>query len=298
MHTSVLLEESIALLAIEPDGVYFDFTFGNGGHSRAILEKLTTGKLYSFDISSFALEASKKITNPNFIIVNQNFNTAKQYIVENNIKPNGVLFDLGLSSMQIDLSQLGFSYLRDEVLDMRMDENRRLTAAHVLNTYSFESLCHIFRDYGEEPNYYRLATKIMEYRSSKNFNTTFDLVRICDQVNYNVKGHSAKRAFQALRIEVNQELSNLENTLEDLINILPSKSRIVAISFHSLEDRIVKHKFSEHSHLSEGDKIKFYLTLIQPRASLLTKHPIIPSEDEMKNNSRSKSAKLRGLIIN
>ena len=204
-------------------------------------------------------------------------------------KIDGILFDLGLSSFQIDDRKRGFSYLNNYELDMRMDQDLEVSAKDILNNYSLEDLTRIFRDYGEEKNAYQIARKIVDRRP---ITMTSELVKITDEVNYKVKGHSAKRVFQALRIEVNEELDVLHEALAQLNDLLNPGGRIVIITFHSLEDRIVKHYFKENS---EVEIIKGMPIAIEPKPNykVITKKPILPTDEEMKHNSRSRSAKLR-----
>jgi 16S rRNA (cytosine1402-N4)-methyltransferase len=300
MHKSVLLDESLLMLNINKDSNYIDMTFGAGGHSSNILKQLDTGYLYSFDVSDYATSFSEPLKKeyPNFRFIKDNFVNAAKYIKDNNITNiKGVLFDLGLSSMQIDNENGGFSYMKDTPLDMRMDNTKPVTAASIINTYSLEDLTKIFLDYGEERNAYRIAKKIIYQREIKPILNSFELVEICDQVNYKAKGHSSKKVFQALRIATNDELTTLTDALESIIQVLPAEARIVVITFHSLEDRIVKHIFNHYS-TPTIDKNAYFQVPQNLKLTLINKHPIIPTEQEMEINPRSRSAKLRGAIVN
>jgi 16S rRNA (cytosine1402-N4)-methyltransferase len=291
-HESVLLNECIENLNIKPDGIYVDATLGGAGHSLEIVKRLSSGLLVGFDQDEFAIKyASDRLKGyNNFKIVKSNFKNLTKELNKLGInKIDGILFDLGLSSFQIDDRKRGFSYLDNYELDMRMDQDLEVSAKDILNTYSLEDLTRIFRDYGEEKNAYQIARKIISQRP---ITMTSELVKITDEVNFKVKGHSAKRVFQALRIEVNEELDVLNQVLAQLNDLLNPGGRIVIITFHSLEDRIVKHYFKENS---EVQIIKGMPIAIEPKPNykLINKKPIIPSEEEMKYNSRSRSAKLK-----
>ncbi|MGE4319828.1 MAG: 16S rRNA (cytosine(1402)-N(4))-methyltransferase RsmH [Acholeplasmataceae bacterium] len=291
-HFSVLKNEAISHLNIKEDGIYVDGTLGGAGHSSEILKKLKTGFLYAFDQDDYAIEFAKKRLGENnrYEIIKSNFMFLKEKLAEKNIHHiDGLLLDLGLSSFQIDDEKRGFTYLKDTTLDMRMNQSQTLTAEEVLNTYSKEALSKIFFLYGEEKNSFKIADEIIKNRPLK---TTMDLVKITDRVNYKDKGHSAKRVFQALRIEVNHELEALETVLEDVVDLLNPEGRIVIITFHSLEDRIVKHFFKEQS-IQEQPKGLPIMIDDQSKLKIITKKPIYPSDEELALNSRSKSAKLR-----
>lgn len=291
-HFSVLKNEAISHLNIKEDGIYVDGTLGGAGHSSEILKKLKTGFLYAFDQDDYAIEFAKKRLGENnrYEIIKSNFMFLKEKLAEKNIHHiDGLLLDLGLSSFQIDDEKRGFTYLKDTTLDMRMNQSQTLTAEEVLNTYSKEALAKIFFLYGEEKNSFKIADEIIKNRPLK---TTMDLVKITDRVNYKDKGHSAKRVFQALRIEVNHELEALETVLKDVVDLLNPEGRIVIITFHSLEDRIVKHFFKEQS-IQEQPKGLPIMIDDQSKLKIITKKPIYPSDEELALNSRSKSAKLR-----
>ena len=300
-HYSVLLDESIEGLNIKEDGIYVDATLGYGGHSSVILSKLKNGHLYSFDQDEEAIKFSEerlsKISN-NYTIIYSNFANLKEKLLEHGVeKVDGILFDLGLSSPQIDDSSRGFTFMNDAPLDMRMDLSNKLNAAIVVNTYSIEELTNIFYLYGEEKMSRIIAKKIVSERMNKDIKTTKELVSIIASAvgaKYFNKFHPERQIFQAIRIEVNSELKVLESVLPDAIDILNKNGRISVITFHSLEDRIVKKIFKKES---EVDDLVKGLPVIpkeyEPRIRLVNKKPILPSEKELKENSRSKSAKLR-----
>ncbi|TVP85768.1 MAG: 16S rRNA (cytosine(1402)-N(4))-methyltransferase RsmH [Acholeplasmataceae bacterium] len=291
-HETVLKNEAIDLLAIKPDGIYVDGTLGGGGHAQAILAKLDKGFLYAFDRDQYAIrQASETLRSfSNKTIIQSNFKDIKHHLQTQGVtKIDGLLLDLGLSSFQIDDADRGFTYLQDTRLDMRMDDRQTLTAADIVNTWSKEELARIFFSYGEERNSFKIADQIIKHRPLQ---STAALVAITDRINKDVKGHSAKRVFQALRIAVNDELSALEMVLADAVDLLKPGGRLVVITFHSLEDRIVKHFFkaeSEH-HIPKNLPI---IHLPKTRLSVITRKPIYPSEFELQHNPRSRSAKLR-----
>ncbi len=300
-HYSVMLQESIDGLNIKEDGIYVDATLGYGGHSSEILKKLTTGHLYSFDQDQEAIQDSKKRLleiSDNFTIIYSNFVNMKEKLKEQGItKVDGILFDLGLSSPQIDNKDRGFTFMTDAPLDMRMDTSFTLTAATIVNTYSIEELSNIFFIYGEEKMSKVIAKKIVAERLKKEIKTTSELVKIISSAvgaKYFNKNHPERQIFQAIRIEVNGELDVLKKVLPDAIDLLNKNGRISVITFHSLEDRIVKQIFKKES---EVDDIVKGLPVIpkeyQPKLKLINKKPILPTEEELNENSRSRSAKLR-----
>ncbi len=291
-HVSVLLNEAIQSLNINPNGIYVDGTLGGAGHSKKILETIDKGFLYAFDQDDYAISYAKEVLKDfsNYKIIKSNFRHLKNKLNQEGIfKIDGLLLDLGMSSFQIDDISRGFSYLKDAKLDMRMDQMQSLTAEEIVNTYDKDALAKLFFIYGEERNSFKIAQRIIDQRPLK---TTMDLVKITDQVNYREKGHSAKKVFQALRIAVNHELGVLEEVLEQAVDMLNPGGRIVVITFHSLEDRIVKHYFKEKSTSSLPKNLP---VMIDPHIKLnvITKKPVYPSDEEMANNSRSKSAKMR-----
>lgn len=300
-HYSVLLNECIDNLKIKEDGIYVDATLGYAGHSKEILKKLTSGKLYCFDNDEIAIEQSKKelskISN-NFKIYHSNFSNMKEKLLSDGVtKVDGILFDLGFSSPQVDDASRGFSFMRDGNLDMRMDLDNQLNAKKVVNEYSEEKLKEIFFRYGEEKTSKNIAKKIVEYRKDKEIKTTLELVEIIKQsvgMKYFNEKHPERNIFQAIRIEVNNELNVLESVLPDAIDLLNKNGRICVITFHSLEDRIVKKIFKENSEVSEIFKgLPEVPKEYQAKIKLINKKPILASEKELLENSRSKSAKLR-----
>lgn len=291
-HVTVLLKESIKGLNIKADGLYVDATLGGAGHSELILSYLDKGHLYAFDQDEYALEvASKRLDKyHNKTLIYDNFANMKTRLNALGVeKVDGILADLGMSSFQIDDETRGFTYLKDTSLDMRMNQKNDLTAAHILNTYSYEELANVFYLYGDEENSFKIASQIIKNRPLK---TTFDLVNICDKVNYKRKGHSAKKVFQALRIVVNDEIKVLEKLLEDSLQLLNEGGRLVLITFHSLEDRIVKHFMKEHSSVNIPKNVIIFDEMLAP-LKLITRKPILPTKEELTDNSRSRSAKLR-----
>lgn len=297
-HYSVLLNETIDNLNLKEDGIYVDATLGLGGHSSKILSSLTTGHLYAFDEDSkailFADERLKKI-GTNYTLIKSNFVDLKVKLAELGVtKIDGIVFDLGVSSPQIDDATRGFSFSKDGILDMRMDTDATLSAEKVVNEYSKEALTDIFFSYGEEPKSRLIASKIVAYRPIK---TTLELVKIIERAvgaNYFYKKHPERNIFQAIRIEVNKELSVLKEVLPDVLELLKPEGRVAIITFHSLEDRIVKKFFKENSEVNELVKgLPTIPEAYKPKLKLITKKPILPSTQELAENSRSKSAKLR-----
>ena len=298
MHKSVLLKEAIESLNIKSDGIYVDATLGYGGHSSKILEKLDKGLLICLDQDEEAISYSKKrlseISN-NFKIIKTNFERLKDVLDEINIsKVDGILFDLGVSSPQIDNASRGFSFQKDSKLDMRMDQTNNLTAYDVVNNYDLLKLSNIFYKYGEEKKSKFIASFIVKKRP---INTTKELVEVIKEsvgLNYFNKFHPERKIFQAIRIEVNNELKVLEKVIPDAIELLNKGGRMAVISFHSLEDRIVKKAFKKYSDVDEIVKGMPNIPLeYQPKIKLINKKPICPSAKEIELNSRSKSAKLR-----
>lgn len=298
MHYSVLLNESIEGLNIKSNGIYIDATLGYGGHSEAILKRLTTGYLIAFDADQEAIDYSRdrlsKIGN-NFKLIHSNFENMKSELNELGItKVDGIVFDLGFSSPQIDDESRGFSFQKDARLDMRMNKEQKLSAYEVVNNYKVEELTDIFYRYAEEKYSKAIAKRIVERRP---INTTLELVdAILSSVptKYANTRHPERVIFQAIRIEVNRELKALESVLPDAIELLNEGGRISVITFHSLEDRIVKQTFKCNSEVN--DLVKGLPVIpegYKPKLKLINRKPILPSEEEIKENSRSKSAKLR-----
>lgn len=291
-HKSVLLNESVDALSILPDGVYVDVTFGGGGHTREILKRLGPGgKLFAFDQDA---DAVKNVPDdPRFTLIRRNFKDMKHCLeLENVQRVDGILADLGVSSHQFDTAERGFSIRLDGPLDMRMNQEAQLTAADVLNTYEQNKLRHLFRLYGEVENAGFLAKRIVEAREVKELATVEDLKRILEPLARRGKENQyMAKVFQALRIEVNAEMEALREMLEQAVEVLKEEGRLVVISYHSLEDRLVKNLFRTGNF--EGNQEKdFYGNLIRPLEPIGTK-PIVPNEEETELNSRARSAKMR-----
>lgn len=301
-HISVLRDESIDYLNILPDGIYADATLGGGGHSFEIVKKLTSGKLIGFDRDIDAINAASErlsIFKDKTTFVNRNFKDVKDALSELGIsKINGAVMDLGVSSYQLDNAERGFSYMHDAPLDMRMDRRESLSAFDIVNGYSKEELKKIIRDYGEENWADRIAEFIVKERQDGNINTTYELVEVIKKAV--PKGarrdgpHPAKRTFQAIRIEVNGELRILENAIRDFVECLEEKGRLCIITFHSLEDRIVKNTFST---LATGctcpKEFPVCVCGNKPQGKVITRKPVLPSNEELEFNPRARSAKLR-----
>lgn len=298
MHYSVLKQELIENLNIKEDGIYVDATVGYAGDSKEILKRIPKGFLYGFDQDPKAVMYSEEELSKigsNFKIFNVNFNQMIEKLNEYNIDSvDGIIFDLGFSSPQIDDQERGFSFMHDGPLDMRMS-SKGVTAKDIIENYSEEKLANIFFTYGEEKMSKVIARKVKNNKD--NINTTLELVETIKNAtgaNYFYKNHPERKIFQALRIEVNQELKVLEEILPKAINKLKKGGRLLVITFHSLEDRIVKNIFKKNSEVDE-----FVKGLIEipeeykPLIKLINKKPILPKEEELEENSRSRSAKLR-----
>ena len=297
-HKSVLLNETIENLKIKEDGIYADLTLGKGGHSKEILKKLSPkGLLIGLDQDRDAIRAARENLKDfsNVLYFNENFENIENVLDEAGFnRIDGALMDIGVSSYQIDNGDRGFSYMKDGPLDMRMNEENELTAKKIVNDYSLDELWEIFSKYGEERYSKTIAKAIVDYRKTHEINTTLQLRNIVmKSVNTN-EAHPEKRVFQALRIEVNRELEVLENTLEKIVDRLNKNGRLCVITFHSLEDRIVKNKFKEMSKkcICPPD-FPVCVCNHEKKVKLISKKPILPSEEELKVNSRSHSAKLR-----
>ncbi|MCD3215948.1 16S rRNA (cytosine(1402)-N(4))-methyltransferase RsmH [Clostridium botulinum C] len=300
-HVPVLLEETIDSLNIKEDGIYVDCTLGGAGHSSYILKRLSKkGKLIGIDQDINALKAAKeKLKNyDNVIYVHNNFYNLASVLDELNIeKVDGILMDLGVSSYQLDTAERGFSYMQDAVLDMRMNTEESVSAYNIVNEYSEEELFRIIKEYGEERFARKIAKAIVKQREIEPVKTTLELVKITKKVipmKFQQGGHPAKKTFQAIRIEVNHELEILNKTIEDGVKHLNSHGRISIITFHSLEDRIVKNKFKELENPCTCPK-EFPICIcgMKPVVKVITRKPLEPSQEEKENNSRSKSSKLR-----
>ena len=301
MHYSVMLSESIEGLNIKDGGTYVDATLGYAGHSSEILKRLKRGFLFAFDQDKEAITYSEKKLSEislNFKIIHSNFENLKSKLQDEGVeKVDGIIFDLGLSSPQIDDASRGFSFMSEAKLDMRMNKESSKSAYEVVNTYSKEELTKIFYEYGEEKLSGVIARKIVDERKNKPITTTTELVEIIKSsvgANYFFKSHPEREIFQAIRIEVNDELKVLEKVLPDAIEMLNTGGRISVITFHSLEDRIVKKIFKKYSEVNEIFKGMPDIPLeYRPKIKLINKKPILPSEKELNENSRSRSAKLR-----
>ncbi|MDX5419717.1 MAG: 16S rRNA (cytosine(1402)-N(4))-methyltransferase RsmH [Hymenobacteraceae bacterium] len=292
-HRPVMLEECIDALAIRPDGVYVDVTFGGGGHSKVIASKLTTGKLYSFDQDRDAEEQSKKIDSPAFTFVRANFRDLKKYLRLYRVKEvDGILADLGVSSHQFDEAERGFSTRFDGPLDMRMDPESGTPASEVVNTYSQEQLHKIFGIYGEVKNAKTLAGVIVSQRARKPIETIGEFKQAISSCTPRGKENKyLAQVFQALRIEVNDELKALEEMLEQAAEVLKPGGRLVVMSYHSLEDRLVKNFIGKGKFFGEVEKDLFGNE--KKPLDAVNRKPITASEQELLENSRSRSAKLR-----
>lgn len=302
-HYSVMLDECILHLSIKDNGTYVDGTLGRAGHSSEILKRIPQGHLYAFDKDQDAIFKSQQRLqeiSDNFTIVYADFAKMKEELSQRGIKEvDGILLDLGVSSPQFDEAERGFSYRYDARLDMRMDTSQALSAYEVINTYAYEDLVRIFFRYGEEKFSKQIARKIEKLREEKPIETTFELVDVIKSVLpakvLNTKGHPAKKIFQAIRIEVNNELQSVKQVLDEMIPMLAVNGRFCVISFHSLEDRIVKETFASYTKKEKVDKRIPVLpeeTEEKPYR-LVEKKPILASEEELEHNKRSHSAKLR-----
>lgn len=301
-HISVLRDECIECLNINPRGVYVDGTLGGAGHSLVILDTLSgEGKLIGIDRDLEALNVAKDRLKAfgNFIPVHDNFFNIKEILKRLDVTGiDGMLLDLGVSSYQIDNAERGFSYMHDGPLDMRMNKEDKITAKDVINNYTEEELTKMFFDYGEEKYSKSIAKRIIEARKEKEITTTFELIEIIKKgipkKALNEKGHPAKRIFQAIRIEVNGELDTLANAVKDGIESLKPKGRMCIITFHSLEDRVIKRTFEDMAGKCTCPKdFPKCICGYKSYGKIITKKPILPNKEEMENNTRSKSAKLR-----
>lgn len=301
-HKSVLLNEVIESLNIKADGYYVDGTLGGGGHALEVVKRLESGKLIGIDRDSDAIKAATQRLNDyinNVIIIRDNYVNIENILKRENIdKVDGIYIDLGVSSYQLDTAERGFTYRFDAPLDMRMDDRNELKASDIVNDYSESELFHIIRDYGEDRFAKNIAKHIVEYRNKKRIETTFELVDIIKaSIPMKIQvtgGHPAKRTFQAIRIELNKELEVLTDSLDVMIDLLKPGGRLSVITFHSLEDRIVKQAFKKAESPCVCPK-KFPVCVCgnKSKGRVITRKAILPSEEELEENSRSKSAKLR-----
>ena len=302
-HTTVLLKETVDGLNINPDGIYVDCTLGGAGHSEYLVKQLSSkGRLICFDQDTTAIE-NAKIRLANYLdrvtFVHSNFRYLKEEL--NNLgifEVDGILYDLGVSSPQLDTPERGFSYNHDAPLDMRMDQTASLTAKEVVNEWSYENLVRIFFRYGEEKFSKQIARKIEQAREKQPVETTGELVELIKAgipaAARRTGGHPAKRVFQAIRIAVNDELGAAEDSLIDAIDLIKVGGRISVITFHSLEDRLTKTIFKEASSLPDlPPGLPVIPDHLKPTLKLVTRKPILPSDEELANNNRSRSAKLR-----
>ena len=305
-HETVLLDEAVEGLNIKPDGVYVDCTLGGAGHSSLILDQLgENGHLYAFDQDDFAIQEAQKtlkegIENGQVTLVKSNFRNLRASLAKLGVhKVDGVLYDLGVSSPQLDDGERGFSYNYDASLDMRMNQSQQLTAYEIVNEWEFNDLVKIFFQYGEEKFSKQIARKIEQQREIKPIETTFELVELIKMgipaAARRKGGHPAKRIFQAIRIAVNDELNSVKESVEQAVKLINIDGRVSVITFHSLEDRIVKNIFKDYSTVEQPPKNLPILPdqLKKAPLKLVNRKVILPSEEEIKRNKRSRSAKLR-----
>ena len=301
-HKSVLLDEVIESLNIKADGYYVDGTLGGGGHALEVVKRLKTGKLIGIDQDMDAINADTQRLidySKSVIIIRDNYVNIENILKKENIeKVDGIYIDLGVSSYQLDTAERGFTYRFDAPLDMRMDDRNELRASDIVNEYSESELFHIIRDYGEDRFAKNIAKHIVEYRNKKRIETTFELVDIIKaSIPMKIQvtgGHPAKRTFQAIRIELNKELEVLTDSINVMIDLLKPGGRLSVITFHSLEDRIVKQAFKKAESPCVCPK-KFPVCVCgnKSKGRVITRKAILPGEEELEENSRAKSAKLR-----
>ena len=292
-HVPVMLQESLAGLAIKPTGTYVDLTFGGGGHARAILEQLSGGKLLAFDQDEAAAQVSRQLSDPQFTFIQANARFMQQFLAFHGVQHvDGILADLGVSSYQIDTAERGFSTRWEGVLDMRMDQTSSLMAQEVVNTYTAAQLQAVFQNYGEVRNARTVAQAIVAARAAQPIRTTQDLRALLQR--WVPRGREAKyyaQVFQALRIEVNDELGALKALLQQSASLLKPGGRLVVLSYHSLEDRPVKH-FLKTGNFEGALQKDVYGNVLRPFKPVHSK-PITPTEEEVQTNNRARSAKLR-----
>ena len=303
-HVTVLLHETIDMLDVKPDGVYVDATLGGAGHSEYLLGKLSeSGHLYAFDQDQHAIENAKTRLSP-FIergmvtFIKGNFRQLKERLNELGVTEiDGICYDLGVSSPQLDERERGFSYKKNAPLDMRMNQEASLTAYEVVNTYDYHDLVRIFFKYGEDKFSKQIARKIEQTRAIKPIETTTELAEIIKSAKpakeLKKKGHPAKQIFQAIRIEVNDELGAADESIQQAMDLLAIGGRISVITFHSLEDRLTKQLFKEASTVEVPKGLPFIPDELKPKMELDNRKPILPSQEELEENNRSHSAKLR-----
>ncbi|WP_318708635.1 16S rRNA (cytosine(1402)-N(4))-methyltransferase RsmH [Candidatus Acetatifactor stercoripullorum] len=300
-HYSVLLSETVEGLNINPDGIYVDGTLGGGGHALEICRRLKRGHLYGIDQDDAAIAAAERRLSEfqdKVTILRDNYCNARAALSALGVKKvDGVVLDLGVSSHQFDEAERGFSYRFDAPLDMRMDRRKTLTARDIVNNYSEQELFHIIRDYGEDPFAKNIAKHIVKAREQGPVETTYQLneiIKAAIPAKMRQKGHPSKQTFQALRIECNRELEVLKNSLDDFIDLLNPGGRLCIITFHSLEDRIVKTAFKRNENpCTCPPEFPVCVCGKKSRGKVITRKPILPGEQELLQNARSKSAKLR-----
>ena len=303
-HVTVLLHETIDYLDVKPDGIYVDATLGGAGHSEYLLSKLSSkGHLYAFDQDAAAIEHAKKrlasyIEKGMVTFIQDNFRYLKLRLGELGVEEiDGICYDLGVSSPQLDERERGFSYKQDAPLDMRMNRHASLSAYQVVNDYDYHDLVRIFFKYGEDKFSKQIARKIEQARQVKPIETTTELADIIKSAKpakeLKKKGHPAKQIFQAIRIEVNDELGAADESIQQAIDLLAVDGRISVITFHSLEDRLTKQLFKEASTVEVPKGLPFIPDDLKPKLELVHRKPILPSVEELKQNNRAHSAKLR-----
>lgn len=300
IHKTVLLDEAVDMLNVKPDGIYVDATTGGGGHSSLILSKLTTGHLYCFDQDEYAFTRTKErldAIGSNYTFVHSNFVNLKSELNKLGVDHiDGIIYDLGVSSFQFDIQERGFSYRLDAPLDMRMNQQQELSAYTIVNEYPYEELVKILFRYGEDPFSKQIARSIERNREIKPIETTFELVEVIKQALpskiLRQKGHPAKQTFQALRIAVNDELRVFETSINDALDMMNKGGRATVITFHSLEDRICKNVFKDRSTIDIPKGVPMIINQEAP-FTLVTRKPILPSEQELEENNRAHSAKMR-----
>ncbi|WP_285014225.1 16S rRNA (cytosine(1402)-N(4))-methyltransferase RsmH [Lactococcus garvieae] len=302
-HDTVMLHETVDMLEVKPDGIYVDATLGGAGHSEYLLSKLTTGHLYAFDQDDTAHENAKvrlkaALAENKVTLIKSNFRYLRSSLADLGVtKIDGILYDLGVSSPQFDDSQRGFSYKKEARLDMRMDQSQALSAYEVVNDYPYEDLIRIFYRYGEEKFSKQIARKIEQARKLQPIEMTTELADIIKsalpQKELKKKGHPAKRIFQAIRIEVNDELGAAEESIEEAIDLLNVSGRISVITFHSLEDRLTKTIFKEYSTVDVPKGLPMIPKDMEAKLKLVNRKPVLASEEELAFNNRAHSAKLR-----
>lgn len=300
-HYSVLLKETIEELQVKPDGIYLDGTLGGGGHAYQVCRRLTGGHFYGIDQDAAAIQAASerlKEFGSRVTILRDNYQNAKALLEGMQVtQVDGIVLDLGVSSYQLDTEERGFSYRYDAPLDMRMDQRQSLTARDIVNTYSEKELYSIIRDYGEDPFAKNIAKHIAKARAEKPIETTFELnevIKAAIPAKMRVNGHPSKQTFQAIRIECNHELEVLKNALDGFIDLLAPNGRLCIITFHSLEDRIVKNAFRRNENPCTCPPGFPVCTCGKvSKGKVITRKPILPGEEELTENNRSKSAKLR-----